>query len=110
MQKAALLAMKGTNAINDTRNKLDDILDDIASKISAPCDYAQSFIDSARSLGAAATGASSISEIISKCTGIVSSATSAASSFGGTAKIGTTLGVRAVGVMMAMQDYGNERV
>lgn len=110
MQKAALLVMKSTNAINDTRNLLDDILDDIASKISVPCDYAQSFIDAARALGATATGSSAISEIIGKCTGIVSSATSAASSLGGIAKIGTTLGISAVGAMIAMQDYGNERV
>jgi hypothetical protein len=85
---------------------LKEILSAIADAISAPCDYATSFVDSMAAMANTATGAAALAEITSKCTGTAATAKAAASA-GGATKIGAVLGISAVGAMLAMTDYGN---
>lgn len=109
MQQAALLAIKGTATINATRQTLNNILSQVSSKLSAPCNYATSFINSMRAFANTATGVSAVSTITGKCTGVVQSATSAVSSFSGTSKIGNKLGISAAGALLSMTVYGNPK-
>lgn len=109
MQQAAMLTIKGTAAIDSTRQTLNNISSLVSAAISVPCNYATSFIDSMRALANTATGLLAVPEITTTCTEVAQSAISAVSSFSGSSKIGNKLGVSAVGALLLMTDYGNPK-